>query len=87
MTDIQEAIDWAYAMQIIDADKTMSDYALKILAAAYREKCEEYNRLLEVAERIHRSLCAYIDHDLRGDDWYDAEVQASSFYRFKEAIK
>jgi hypothetical protein len=84
MTDIQEAIEY------FDSRYFGKDYIIdhgKTLAAAYREKCEEYNRLLDVAERIHRSLCAYIDHDLRGDDWYDAEVQASSFYRFKEAIK
>jgi hypothetical protein len=49
MTDIQEAIDWAYAMNIIDADKTMSDYALKILADSYREKCEECEAIKRVA--------------------------------------
>lgn len=46
----------------------------------------KYNRLLEVATGLHRSLCGYIDHDIRDDNWYDAEKQANLFFDFKGGI-
>lgn len=44
MSDIQEALTYA--------DTVSTEPELKALAAAYREKCEKYDRLLEVAEDL-----------------------------------
>lgn len=52
-----------------------------------KTKRDSYDKLREVSQRMFRSLCMYIDRDLRNDDWYEATKAVNDYHFLMGADK